>query len=113
MCFGGKPMTDIVKNSFPNWLDENDRIIVNKHFQVPDCSSIFAIGDCCNTKEVKQAYLAVMRGPVVANNIGLLINNKNKLKEYNSPSRKFKLMSIGRDNGAFQFKCMSITVFYL
>ena len=111
MCFGGKPMTDIVKNSFPNWLDENDRIIVNKHFQVPECSNIFAIGDCCNTKEVKLAYIAGQHAAVLAENIYLILDKKIKLKEYSPPSKSMMVMSIGRDNGAFQFASLTFKGF--
>jgi NADH dehydrogenase FAD-containing subunit len=111
ICYGGKPYTDFLKESYPNWLNENGRIIVNKHLQVLDCSNIFAMGDCCNTKEFKLAYLAGMHGEVVANNIDLLLNHKTKLKEYSVPSKTIMIMSIGRDNGVFQLACMSFTGF--
>jgi NADH dehydrogenase FAD-containing subunit len=111
ICYGGKPYTDFLKESYPNWLDENGRITVNKHLQVSDCLNIFAMGDCCNTKEFKLAYLAGMHGEVVADNIDLLLNHKTKLKEYSVPSKTIMIMSIGRDNGVFQLACMSFTGF--
>ena len=111
ICYGGKPYTEFIKESYPSWLDDNGRIIVNKHLQVTECLNIFAMGDCCNTKEFKLAFLAGRHAEVVAKNIELLSNNKTKLDEYSVPSKIIMIMSIGRDNGVLQLACMSFSGF--
>ena len=67
--------------------------------------------DCCNTNELKLAYLAAEHGLVVAANIALLLNNSNKLKEYSVPNKTLMIMSIGRDNGVFQLACLTFKGF--
>jgi len=50
-------------------IDENNRIKVNEYLCVEGTTSVFAIGDCCNTPEHKMAAFAGKHGELVASNI--------------------------------------------
>lgn len=39
-------------------MDEKNQLKVNEYFQVDGLEDVFAIGDCCNSKEIKEAYVA-------------------------------------------------------
>lgn len=44
--------------SLSDKLDEKKQLKVNEYFQVEGFENVFAIGDCCNSKEIKEAYVA-------------------------------------------------------
>lgn len=111
ICYGSKPCTNIISSSFPNWLNETGEIKVNKHFQVLDNVNIFAIGDCCDTKELKLAFNAGFHASVAANNVARLLNGDVRLKEYFVSKRKMMFMSAGRDNGIFQLGFLTVKGF--
>jgi NADH dehydrogenase FAD-containing subunit len=100
-CFGSKPNTSAIS---ADWLDDRSYIKVNKFFQVHNTDNIFAIGDCCDVKDMKLAYKAGMHCPVVVDNIDkLLQNNKSQLKEYVVDTKIASIVSLGRGNGVMKF----------
>lgn len=64
--------------------------------------TVFAIGDCCDTKEEKMAFKVKDHANVVSYNIEQLEKNKTNLKMYKPSSMRLMIASIGRDNGIFQ-----------
>jgi NADH dehydrogenase FAD-containing subunit len=111
LCCGSKPCTGMIKDSFPKWLNNKGQVMVNKNLQVVDNYNIFAIGDCCDTEELKLAFLVMYHAQVVIDNILLIMSKATKLKEYSSPSIQKMLMSVGRDNGVLQVACLTCTGF--
>lgn len=51
------------------YIDEAGRIKVNSFLQVEGLTNIYAVGDCCNTKEDKMAAFAGKHGETVAANL--------------------------------------------
>ena len=50
-CVGIKINSGAYQSSFSDKIDEKNQLKVNEYFQV-------AIGDCCNSKEIKEAFVA-------------------------------------------------------
>ena len=51
------------------YIDEAGRIKVNPFLQVEGLTNIYAVGDCCDTKEDKMAAFAGKHGETVAANL--------------------------------------------
>lgn len=45
-------------------MDEKNQLKVNEYFQVEGFENVFALGDCCNSKEIKEAYVAGLHAGV-------------------------------------------------
>lgn len=57
-CIGNKINSEAYKSCLSEQTDEKDQLKVNEYFQVEGLENVFAIGDCCNSKELKEAYVA-------------------------------------------------------
>ena len=69
-CTGLTPNTDIAKEILGEGaIDANGRIKVNSQLRVVNTKNVYAIGDCCNTREEKMAAHAEAHGTLVAKNI--------------------------------------------
>ena len=55
-------------------MEKNGQIKVDEYLQVEGYEDIYAIGDCCNTKDTKLAYTAGEQAKLVLKN---LFNRKN------------------------------------
>jgi len=89
-CIGLPPNTDSINNLVDSkYIDENGRIKVDGYLRVQDMKNkkIFAIGDCCNTKEDKMAAYAGAQAELLVNNITMTLRGyrMEELKEYWRP----------------------------
>ena len=50
-------------------MDERNALRINRHFQVDDQEDIFAVGDCCASRDPWTAYLAQEQAKYVLKNI--------------------------------------------
>ncbi len=57
-CIGMRINSGAYQSSLSDKMDEKNQLKVNEYFQVEDLENVFAIGDCCNSKEIKEAYIA-------------------------------------------------------
>ena len=57
-CIGLSLNSGAYQSSLSDKMDEKKQLKVNEYFQVEDFENIFAIGDCCNSKEIKEAFIA-------------------------------------------------------
>lgn len=117
VCTGAKPATSWLNKIHPEWIDSKGFIKVNEYLQVNNELNIFALGDCCNTNELKMAAKINGHSPVVAHNIATLIKggNKSSFKDYDltslPASLSLMLLTCGRDNGVFRLGCLCVTGF--
>ena len=102
VCIGGKPNTDLIKSTHPDWVDDKGYIKVNSRLNLEGSNNIFVIGDCCNINEEKMALKCKDHADVVMHNISQLLSKGNKFKEYKASQKIMMIASIGRNNGVFQ-----------
>lgn len=57
-CIGISVNSGAYQSSLSDKMDEKSQLKVNEYFQVEGLEDVFAIGDCCNSKEIKEAYVA-------------------------------------------------------
>lgn len=57
-CIGNKINSEAYNSSLSDKIDEKNQLKVNEYFQVEGLDDVFAIGDCCDSKEIKEAYVA-------------------------------------------------------
>lgn len=57
-CVGIRVNSGAYQSSLSDKMDEKKQLKVNGYFQVDGLEDVFAIGDCCNSKEIKEAYVA-------------------------------------------------------
>lgn len=57
-CIGIRVNSSAYQSSLSDKMDEKNQLKVNEYFQVEGLENVFAIGDCCNSKELKMAYFA-------------------------------------------------------
>ena len=57
-CIGLKLNTGAYQSSLSDKIDEKSQLKVNEYLQVEGLENVFAIGDCCNSKEIKEAFIA-------------------------------------------------------
>jgi pyruvate/2-oxoglutarate dehydrogenase complex dihydrolipoamide dehydrogenase (E3) component len=57
-CIGIRINNGAYQSSLSDKMDEKSQLKVNEYFQVDELENVFAIGDCCNSKEIKEAYVA-------------------------------------------------------
>lgn len=90
LCTGARPATNWLSKIHPEWIDSKGFIKVNEYLQVYNEMNIFALGDCCNTNEIKMAAKINGHSPIVAHNIATLIKsgNKSNFKDYDLKDRK-------------------------
>ncbi len=103
VCGGGRANTDVIRACFPEWLDSEGRVQVNKNLQVKvcDCLNIFAMGDCCGVREEKMARVVEAHARVVAQNVGELAEGGRRMVQYEAGG-KMMLVTVGRRAGVLQ-----------
>ncbi len=57
-------------------MEENGQLRVDQFLRVDGCEDIYAIGDCCNTKDFKLAYAAGEQAKRVVSNLVQRANGK-------------------------------------
>lgn len=57
-------------------LNENGRMRVNEFFQVDGFTHIFALGDVCDTEDLRLAYVAKEQAKHLIKNLELYFTNK-------------------------------------
>ena len=50
-------------------MEKNGQLKVDEYLRVEGHQDIYAVGDCCNSKDIKLAFTAGMQGGLVASNI--------------------------------------------
>lgn len=96
-CIGLSLNSGAYQSSLSDKMDEKKQLKVNEYFQVEDFENIFAIGDCCNSKEIKEAFIAGLHAANVSANIRNLLDCK-VLKKYKAGNPAM-LVPIGRNGG--------------
>ncbi|HLS35828.1 MAG TPA: FAD-dependent oxidoreductase [Bacillota bacterium] len=100
----------------PHWLartlpfkkDQQDKIIVNEFFQVPDRPNVYVIGDCASSEFSPSGQLAGLQGERVAEVLAAVTANKKP--KVPAPIRlKGTLGSLGRSDGFGSMFQWSIT----
>lgn len=105
MCAVG---TKVNSERYPaNWIDSNCRLKVRSTFQLDEFYNIFALGDVCNTKEPKQAYIVKLHVPIVADNVKRLIRNAS-LTSYSPPMVSLMVVPVGMNDGITSISIMSM-----
>eukprot|EP01132_Coremiostelium_polycephalum_P004745 gene4745-5922_t len=103
-CVGAKVNNETFRNHFQTAINEEGRLIVNKHLQVEGFRNIFAIGDINNVDELKTAYNAKFHSEVVAKNLGLFLKKGEdvKLEFEHKPSKPIMALALGEKDGVTQ-----------
>lgn len=57
-------------------MEANGALKVNEFGQVEGCDDVFAIGDCCNSKEMKLAYIAKLQADLVLRNLANMFSKR-------------------------------------
>lgn len=97
-CTGSQSGSSWLKDTIlKNYLDNQGRLVVDKHFRVEGCGNIFAIGDITNIPELKQGYLAMRHADLTAKNLRLLLGGGivEKMATY-KPGRPMAFVSLGK-----------------
>lgn len=96
-CIGNKINSEAYQSSLSDKVDEKNQLKVNEYFQVEGLDNVFAVGDCCNSKEIKEAYVAQSHAANVSENIRRLIESK-PLKIYKA-GQSAMVVPVGKDGG--------------
>ena len=96
-CIGMRINSGAYQSSLSDKMDEKRQLKVNEYFQVADLENVFAIGDCCDSKEIKEAFVAGMHADNVSANIRNLLGGK-ALKKY-KPGNSAMLVPLGKNGG--------------
>lgn len=96
-CIGNKINNEAYQSSLSDHVDEKNQLKVNEYFQVEGFENVFAVGDCCNGKEIKEAYVAGLHADHLSGNIRRLNDNK-PLKCYKA-GRSAMIVPVGKDGG--------------
>lgn len=99
-CTGMKVNSVAYQSKLSDKMEKNGSLKVDRYLQIEEIENLFAIGDCCNTPELKLAYIAKLHADVVVENIKRLNENKG-LKEY-KPGNPAMALTLGRNGGAVQ-----------
>ncbi len=57
-------------------MESSGRLKVNEFLQVDGYQDIYAVGDCCNSKDIKLAFVAGMQGELLADNLAKKYNGQ-------------------------------------
>ena len=57
-------------------MEANGALKVNEFSQVEGVKDVFAIGDCCNSKETKLAYVAKLQADLLMRNLANMFNKR-------------------------------------
>lgn len=88
-------------------FNDEGRIKVNDELMVIGENAIYAIGDCCDTKEVKMAAHCKLHGDLITDNIVADVKGEPK-KKYGGGMNAF-LLTIGAQAGVGQFNGNDLT----
>jgi len=84
--------------SLPFKKDEQNKLVVNEFFQIPEQSNIYVIGDCASSEFSPSAQLAGMQGEQVADVLCAILRGKEPKKP--KPIKlKGTLGSLGKSDG--------------
>lgn len=106
----GKPLGSswLRESLLKDCIDDKGRLMVNPDMRVKGHANIFAIGDISDVKEMKQGYLAQIHADIVAKNIKLLMNGKDKLTPYKSGTQ-MAIVTQGKKEGVAQISCLTMS----
>jgi len=107
LCVGIKPNSEVVKNSFPEKLNERGAIIVDKYLRVKDFKNVFAGGDITDVKEEKTAQNAEIHARLIVSNI-LKVEGDQMLESYVVKKRPM-IISLGKWHGILQGETHTLT----
>jgi len=99
VCIGKRVGSSWLRDTeLSDLLDAEGRLKVDSNLRVEGKPNIFAVGDVCNTKEIKQGFLAGKHAGIVAQNIKKMIKDPNacRLSEYKALTSPFGIVSLGR-----------------
>ncbi|XP_068732313.1 ferroptosis suppressor protein 1-like [Montipora capricornis] len=99
-CTGMKVNAMAYQSKLSDKMEKNGSLKVDRYLLVEEIENLFAIGDCNNTPEVKEAYTAKLQAGVVVENVKRLNENKS-LKEY-KPANPAMALTLGRNGGVIQ-----------
>ncbi|KAG0562401.1 hypothetical protein KC19_9G143200 [Ceratodon purpureus] len=105
VCVGKRVGSSWLRGSdLENVLDKEGRLMVDRNMRVQGYSYVFALGDVCDTNEIKQGYLATKQAAVVIENMKKHIKDPYtaKLTEYKPATTPFAIVSLGRNLGLMQ-----------
>ena len=57
-------------------MEKNGQLKVDEYLRVEGYQDIYAVGDCCNSKDIKLGFTAGMQGALVASNIKARLDGK-------------------------------------
>lgn len=57
-CTGMKVNSVAYQSKLSDKMEKNGSLKVDRYLQIEEIENLFAIGDCCNTPELKLAYIA-------------------------------------------------------
>lgn len=98
-CTGLGPNRGLTEKVFTSdQFDEMRRLKVDAMLQIQGMSNVYAIGDCCDTKEEKMAAHAGTHAYTVSNNLVRELQGKEKLPY--KPAFTGMLLTIGKTYGA-------------
>lgn len=90
-----------VNSSFypEEWLDGNKRIKVSETFQLAGHPNVFAVGDVCNSKNLKMGYTAQLHAGIVSKNVLLSSKGNKSLKVFKPSDTVIMIVPIGSNDG--------------
>ncbi|MEM8920029.1 MAG: FAD-dependent oxidoreductase [Pseudomonadota bacterium] len=100
MCVGLTPNTELMKAEFASSLAPSGRIMVDDQFRVAGAETIYAMGDCASTPDVKFGYVADAQGALLAKNIAAASAGKST-KDFKAQP-VMSLIPVGRRRGVAQ-----------
>lgn len=84
--------------ALPYQKDEQDKIILNDYYQVPEATNVYAVGDCASSVHSPSAQLAIQQGDQVSQVLLSVLNDKEP-KKPKDIKLKGTLGSLGRADG--------------
>lgn len=63
-CVGLRINSGAYQSSLSDKMDDKNQLKVNDYFQVEGLEDVFAFGDCCSSKEIKEAFVAGMHAGI-------------------------------------------------
>ncbi|TXR53840.1 NAD(P)/FAD-dependent oxidoreductase [Reinekea thalattae] len=100
VAIGVKANSDFMKPKLNDALTERGFIKVDDHFQVQGTTSLWAIGDVADLKDLKLAATAIPQGNELAAN--LIAKQQGKKTKAHKPMAEMGLIPIGQKNGVAQ-----------
>lgn len=109
LCTGIKPNYDFMMKNFKNNINERGQIKVNELMHLEDNDKIYAGGDVSSFNEEKTAQTAENHAEIIVRNI--LKNESGEILDIYRPKRKPMVISLGKNNGIFEYENIVLTGF--